>query len=111
MEEDDECGEHFVILTILSKGCTFNYFVPSFPVFNVNLMEAKFQWEDGNGEAVHIFDGFACDCNEIDHPLPAVVKIYYSCENVFIEVRRILKLDNAHCLLYVLCTGCIFVLI
>ena len=97
MAEDDERGEDFVALTIQAKGCTFNYVVPSFPVFNVNLTEVKLQWEDGDGE-VHIFDGFARDCNEMDHPLPAVVKIYYSYENAFIiEVRRILQLDDTNC--------------
>ena len=108
MAEDDERSEDFVVLTILVKGCTFNYVVPSFSVFNVNLTEVKLQREDGDGE-VHSFDGFARDCNEMDHPLPAVVKIYYSYENAFIiEVHRILQLDKIHCLLYVLC---IFVLI
>ena len=33
MAEDDERGEDFVVLTILAKGCTFNYVVIMYFVY------------------------------------------------------------------------------
>ena len=72
-----------VEITVLAKGNTFLYIVPSFPVFNATLQEVKLQWEAPGGE-IHVFDGFARQCDLLDHPLPAVAKIMFSYENAFI---------------------------
>jgi len=37
--------DNFSILTILTKGNTFNYVVLSFPLFNADIVEVKLQWE------------------------------------------------------------------
>ena len=41
MAEGDEPREDFVLITILSKGDTIDYVVPSFPVFGAKLTEVK----------------------------------------------------------------------
>ena len=58
MAEGDEPHEDFVLITILSKGDTIDYVVPSFPVFGAKLTEVKLQWDSCEGE-VMVFDGFA----------------------------------------------------
>ena len=63
-----------VEINVLVKGNTFLYVVPSFPIFKTTLQEVKLQWEEPGG-AIHIFDGFARECELLDHPLPAVTKI------------------------------------
>lgn len=82
-ESREESLEDFVLITVLAKGSTINYVVPSFPVFGAKLTEVKLQWDDG-GEEVMIFDGFARSCEALDHHLPAVLKVEYSYENAFI---------------------------
>ena len=43
-------GEEWTFLTVLGKGITFEYVVPSFPVFRANLTEVKLQWANREGE-------------------------------------------------------------
>ena len=39
---DFEAGDkEWTFLTVLGKGITFEYVVPSFPIFRANLMEVK----------------------------------------------------------------------
>lgn len=75
--------DFYVEITVLAKGNTLSYIVPSFPVFKVALQEVKLQWEE-RGDKTHVFDGFARQCALLDHPLPAVAKIMFSYENAFI---------------------------
>ena len=72
-----------VKITVLAKGNTLLYVVPSFPVFEATLREVKLQWEKPGG-IIHVFDAFARQCELLDHPLPAVTKIMFSYENAFI---------------------------
>lgn len=72
-----------VEITILAKGNTFLYVVPSFLIFKATLQEVKLQWEEPGGE-IQVFDGFARQCKLLDRPLPAVAKIMFSYENAFI---------------------------
>ena len=37
-------SEVWTFLTVLNKGITFEYIVPSFPVIRTNLTEVKLQW-------------------------------------------------------------------
>ena len=73
---DVEAGdEEWTFLTGLGKGITFEYVVPSFPVFRANLTEVKLQWANCEGE-LEIFDDFARDCAAfVDQTLPAILKI------------------------------------
>ena len=90
-DRDERCDElasdeleDYVLVTILTKGNTIEYVVRSFPVFAVELVEVKLQWEDGETGEVHVFDGFTQNCKEIDHPLLGIAKVYYSYQNAFI---------------------------
>ena len=47
------------VLTILAKGSMFNYIVPSFPVFNADIVEVKFQWEQVHEDESTLF---SCLC-------------------------------------------------
>ena len=67
--------EDYVLVTILTKSNTIEYVVPSFPVFAVELVEVKLQWEDGETGEVHVFDGLTRNYKEIDHPLPGIAGI------------------------------------
>lgn len=64
-------------ITVLTKGNTFLYVVPSFPVFKAKLQEVKLQYTDGEGN-IHMFDNFARKCNLMDHFLPAISRLPYS---------------------------------
>ena len=46
LHEAEELCENFSILTILDKGTTFNYVIPSFPIFNADIIEVKLQLEE-----------------------------------------------------------------
>ena len=89
-DRDEKCDElaseleNYVLVMILTKGNNIEYVVPSFPVFAVELVEVKLQWEDGETAEVHVFDGFTRNCKEIDHPLPGKAKVYYSYKIAFI---------------------------
>ena len=80
-------GEEWTFLTVLGKGITFEYVVPSFPVFRANLTEVKLQWANREGE-LEVFDGFARDCAAlVDQTLPAILKIPFNYDYAFtIEV-------------------------
>ena len=71
----------FCLITVLEKGKSFPYTIPSFPVFTVMLREAKLQWEEDG--TVEYFDGFIRECGLLEHPLPAVAKVYYGYKNAF----------------------------
>ena len=60
----------FSDLTVLQKGRSLLYTVPSFPVFTAMLREVKLQWEDDDGDG-HAFDGLMRECGLLDHSLPA----------------------------------------
>ncbi len=68
---------HYNDMTVLQKGRSFQYMIPSFPVFTVTLREVKLQWEDDNGD-LHLFDGFMRECELLNHPLPAIARIPHS---------------------------------
>jgi len=57
-------------------------------VYKATLGEVKLQWEEYATETIHVFDGFARECDLLDvHPLPTVAKIMFSYDNAFmIEV-------------------------
>ena len=84
----------YEILTVLAKGNAFKYVIPSFPVYDAKIIEVKLQWEekceDGSSK-LHVFDGFAQLCEDLDHPLPGVmciIKQRYDCA-FMIEVSRV----------------------
>ena len=81
----------------------FLYVVPSFPIFKTTLQEVKLQWEEPDG-AIHVFDGFARECELLDYLLSAVTKIMFNYENAFItEVLSMLCVLNIHtCILYIM---------
>ena len=82
---DFEAGdEEWTFLTVLGKGITFKYVMPSFPVFRA---EVKLQWANHEGE-LEVFDGFARDCAAlVDQTLPAIHKIPFNYDYSFtIEV-------------------------
>ena len=58
--------EVFTTITILAKGDTVEYFIPSFPPYGARLTEVKLQYESDEG--LMVFDGFACHCKALDHP-------------------------------------------
>ena len=80
--------ENNSVLTILSKGNTIHYTIPSFPVYSA---EVKVQWEDEDGSLL-VFDAFARNCDLLNHQLPAIAEIPFSYDNAFIiEVRCIFQ--------------------
>ena len=95
MAVTEELCQNFSVLTILAKGNTFNYIVPSFPVFNADIVEVKFQWEEiheDRSTELHVFDGFARNCQDLDHPLPGIVRIEFSYDCAFmIKVSEMLS--------------------
>ena len=54
---------------LLKVGNLVHYIVPSFPVIQVTLRE-----KDGT---LHVFDAFARDCDLLNHPMPAIVKLLF----------------------------------
>ena len=97
---DFEAGdEEWTFLTVLGKGITFEYVVPSFPVFRANLTEVKLQWANREGE-LEVFDGFARDCAAlVDQTLPAILKIPFNYDYAFtIEVCY----NYIQCIIYLL---------
>ena len=87
MAETEELCQNSV-LTILAKGSTFNYIVPSFSVFNADIIEVKFQWEqvhEDESTEMHVFDEFAKSCQDLDHPLQGIVcnEFSYDCAFMF----------------------------
>lgn len=76
MRSDDFEAECLTI-TVLAKGNTIDYVVPSFPVFSAKLTEVKLQWENCKGE-MEVFDGFVRDCEALNYRLPATLEILYS---------------------------------
>ncbi|XP_065884179.1 uncharacterized protein [Dysidea avara] len=88
-----EDGDHddFVEITMLKKGDTIHYVVASFPVVKVELVEVKLQWEEyceGLPPEIHVFDGFARSCPNIDHPLPAIAHVPFNYDCAFIINRE-----------------------
>ena len=62
MANEVKLYDDFVEVTVLTKGNTLHYVVPSSPVFNADLVEVKLQWEEyheGLLPELHVFDGFA----------------------------------------------------
>ena len=81
VEESD--GDVWTFITVLSKGTTFEYVVPNFPVICAKLTEVKLQWVNCGGD-LEVFDGFTRDCAALDHTLPATLKISFSYDHAFI---------------------------
>lgn len=54
--DDEHTMEDFVEVTVLSTGQTFEYIVPSFPVYKAMLREVKWQREEFETETIHVFD-------------------------------------------------------
>ena len=96
---DNDCN---VEINVLAMGNTFLYVILRFPIFKTTLQEVKLQWEEPGG-AIHVFDGFARECELLDCPLPAVAKIMFSYENAFIieELSMPCMLNIHACILYI----------
>ena len=78
--------EVLTTITVLAKGDTVEYIIPSFPPFGARLTEVKLQYESDEG--LMVFDGFAHHCEALDHPLPASLCISNNYNSAFIiEVR------------------------
>jgi len=103
VDKDADTAQEFdVEITVLAKGDTFVYTVPSFPVYKPTLQQVKLQLEESSGE-VKIFDGFAKQCDLLDKPLPAVAKIVFCYDNAFlIKVTLSLKFNVAKCFLHII---------
>ena len=87
MADEDKFSDDFVEVSVLTKGNTLHYVVPSFPGFNAELVEVKLQWEEyhkGLLPELHVFDGFARNCENLDHPLPATAYVEFSYDCAFI---------------------------
>ena len=83
--DDKDNVKDFIEVTVLLTGRTFEYRVPSFPVYKATLREIKLQWEDVETDTIHVFDAFAKECGLLDeHTTPAVTKIMFSYDNAFI---------------------------
>ena len=59
MVATEELCQNFSVLTILAKGSTLNYIVSSFPIFNADIIEVKFQWEQVHEDESTLF---SCLC-------------------------------------------------
>jgi len=59
-------GELVACVAVLSKGNVIQYVIPSSPALKVNLREVKLQWYEEETKTLHIFNGFARHCNEMD---------------------------------------------
>ena len=81
--ESTSTDNEYTEVTVLGKGQTFLYIVPSFPVCMVTLQEVKLQQDDSQGY-VQMFDGFARYCELLNLSLPAFARIPFSYENAFI---------------------------
>jgi len=54
----------------------------SFPT--VMLVEATLQWEEDDG-SIDIFDRCICQCELLDHALPAIAKVFYGYKNASLK--------------------------
>ena len=85
--EGDLAGDtdesEYTEISVLSKGQTFLYVIPSFLVYKATLQEVRLQQDDGLGN-VNVFDSFARKSDLLDHPLSAIATIPYCSENAFI---------------------------
>lgn len=77
-ENLDPHVQDFSMLTVLKKGRSISYIVPSFPVVTVLLCEVTMQWEDEE-----VFDGFMRECELLEHPLPAIARVINGFKNAF----------------------------
>ena len=72
---------------ILAKGRALNYAVPSFLVFNADIVEVKFQWEqihkDDDSIEIHIFNEFTRNSEDLNHPLSGIVHVEFSYDCAF----------------------------
>ena len=85
MAEDEQPQDDFVDMS--AKGNVMHYVVPSFPAFNAELVEVRLQWEEyreGLPPKLHLFDGFARNCEFLNHFLPAVAYVPLSFDCAFI---------------------------
>ena len=72
-------------VSILSKGSTICYAVPSFPVYSAKLVDIKVELIEPDG-SVHVFDAFARKCDHLIHNLPALALLTYSSKDAFMIV-------------------------
>jgi len=105
---NDSDESDFTEMTILSKGRAIEYVVPSFPVCKKILREVKLQWKDHAEDVIHVFDGFAQDCEELNlHVVPAIARIFNRFDHAFvIEVRRSCRLPC--CMLWNHISACLY---
>ena len=83
VESESETTSEAARITVLSKGFTIDYVIPSFPVYEAKLVEVKLRWRNSCGE-LEVFDCFARDCEALDHALPADIIVPYSYKNAFV---------------------------
>jgi len=57
----DPESDVWTFLTVVNKGITFEYVVPSFPVIHTNLTEVRLQWVNCE-EDIEVFDSCTHDC-------------------------------------------------
>ena len=70
---------------LLQTGDLFEYVVPSFPPLKPLIREVKFQWKEPEDGTVHVFDGFARECDDLHHHrLPAIARVPVSHDNAFL---------------------------
>ena len=77
-------GEPVARVAVLSKGNVIRYFIPSFPAIKVDLIEVKLQWYEEETQMLHMFDGFARYCDQMDCELPALAEIRCSNDSAFL---------------------------
>ena len=83
-------------ITILKIGNKVKYTVPSFPVFNVQLVQIKFQFADEG--STDFFDGYIRACPALDRTYPALLKVHHGHTNAFYieeeEFERCIPVEN-----------------
>ena len=75
--------EDAVLVTVLTTGDLIQYTGPSFPTFKAMLRDVKLQWEE-KGRTIHVFNAFACDCDQLDSYLLAMAEVLFDYKNAFI---------------------------
>ena len=83
--------DNFYILMILEKD---NFVVASFPIIHADIVEVKFQWEqihEDDSTEIHVFDRFARNSADLDHPLTGIARVEFSYDCAFmIEVSTMI---------------------
>lgn len=89
---EEECELLFFDVTVMEKGSTAPYTVPSLPVFTAMLRPVLLQLEDRGGE-VFAFNGFMCECGLLSNSLPALAPLVHSVHLLPTFVKILRKTD------------------